>query len=421
MRVFSVFFHPSSRFTAVGGAEKRFIEVSKVWVKREDLELTVFESYPSLFRRLGLDSSSRCKVFCSRSFFSGSGRLLSLYLEWIFWVFKACLRCLKLVLQESYDVILAVNNTLPNVAVAFFIHLFSRRPLCVVVHHLDFPYSPRKVEFLHVYRLYRKASYSRFLAFVKTSAFFLILFVLRRSDRCVTVSNFTAELLRKNGVPSSVVHVSGNGVNVGYIENFKVSAKVYDGVFVGRVARDKGVFDLVKVWSKIVSRQPNSRLLIIGNGPDISELRRLVETMGLANNVIVRGACGDGEMYRLLNSGKIFVFPSLFEGWGLAVAEALASGLPVICYNIPALREVFGDCPSVFLIKVGDVESFSEKVLELLNFKNLGELGKFSEDYSKRFSWEKVALRDLEILRSFFIELENPVCFKSNLSELKVY
>jgi len=421
MRIFSVFFHPSRRFTAVGGAEKRFLEVFKVWAESGDVHLTVFESYPSLFRRLGLELSSKCKVFCLRSFFSASRGWLSLYFEWILWVFRACFRCLRLVLKEGCDVVLATNNTLPNVVVAFFVHLFSRKPLCVVVHHMDFPFSPRRVNLFRVYSLYRSVRYSRFLASVKAAAFFVILFVLRRSDCCVAVSNFTAKLLEANGVPRSVVHVSGNGVDVGLIEDFDVSSEVYDGVFVGRVARDKGVFDLIRVWRKISLKKPDARLVIIGSGPDVSELRGLVERLGLVGNVLVKGACEDGEMYGLLKSSRVFVFPSVFEGWGLAVAEALACGLPVVCYDIPALREVFGGCPSVFLIRVGDLETFAEKVLEILDSESLGELAKFSRDYSRRFSWEKVALRDLEILRSFFGGSEKPVFSELSLSKLKVY
>jgi glycosyltransferase involved in cell wall biosynthesis len=90
----------------------------------------------------------------------------------------------------------------------------------------------------------------------------------------------------------------------------------------------------------------------------------------------------------------------MFEGWGLAVGEALACGLPVICYDIPALREIFGACRSAFLIPIGDTRKFAETTENILERKNLDELEKASKEYARRFKWEKVALDDLQIVRS---------------------
>ncbi|MCD6445585.1 glycosyltransferase, partial [Candidatus Bathyarchaeota archaeon] len=100
-------------------------------------------------------------------------------------------------------------------------------------------------------------------------------------------------------------------------------------------------------------------------------------------------------------SSKIFIFPSVFEGWGIAVAEALACGLLVIAYNIPALKENFGSCESVFLVPVGNLEKMIHTTLSLLNLteEKFKELSEVSKKHVKKFGCHrKIAEKDLEIL-----------------------
>lgn len=75
----------------------------------------------------------------------------------------------------------------------------------------------------------------------------------------------------------------------------------------------------------------------------------------LEHNILIYGRCSDVKLYSLLKSSKVFIFPSFFEGWGIVVAEALACGLPVVAYDIPAIRENFGSCKNVFLMPIGDI------------------------------------------------------------------
>jgi glycosyltransferase involved in cell wall biosynthesis len=394
-RIFSVFFHPDSRFTAVGGAEKRFIETLKVW-SEERVNVTIIDSNrkPVSKNYVGykvIEMPSSVPSSAKHLFFS--------YFLWVLWIVKACFRCPSLMKSSVYDAILAPNNTLPNIVVAYFLHAVSKVPLCVVVHHMDFPYVDIRAEPAAIYAVYRKARFSIPVALAKTLAFLIVLVLLRRSTVCIAVSNYTAGLLQKNGVSPSKIHVSGNGVDVDLIERFEAPEKLYDGIFVGRVSREKGVFDLVEIWKHIVMNNPESRLLIVGTGPDSSKMKELVETVHVSQ-IVLKGSCTDSEMYSLMKASKTFLFPSMFEGWGLAVGEALACGLPIVCYDIPALREIFGGCESVFFVPVGDIEMFAEDVEKILQDGDFDELGRTSKKYAKRFAWERVALEDLQIIRN---------------------
>jgi len=397
MRVLSIFFHPDPTMTAVGGAEKRFVETSKILTEK-GVNMTVLEPRPGLLSRFGV----HCEVVeLSSSVSTLVYGWLGIYVVWLLWALRACVRCLPIISSRKYDVVFAPNNTLPNLLAAFFIHMVSRLPLCVVVHHVDLLSPYGNSSFSAINCVYRKIGYGKLVSFLKTTAFFVMARLLRCCDACIVVSVSTAKALINNGIPEKRVYVGGNGVGIDYINSFKLRGnRPYDGVFVGRVAREKGIFDLVKAWRKVVSARSDARLLVIGSGPDIYELRRIVEKFGLEGNVVVKGCCSDREMYTLMKASRVFVFPSYFEGWGLAVAEALACGLPVVCCDIPALREIFGGCSSVFFVPVGEVESIAESVLRVLEMNNTRHLAEASRAYAKRYDWKRVAVRDLQIIES---------------------
>lgn len=404
MRILSVFFHPSPSVSAIGGAEKRGIETMKIF-QEKGIELAVVEPDEGLLSCSGINY----KIIRLPSPFHYSGNAwFGIYVEWILWTLRAWVRCVSIVHSGMYDLILTPNNTLPNLIPAYFAHLVSRLPLVVVTHCAELQSGDGDLDFFGVFRAYSKVGYGKFTSLLKTLAFFAILAVLRRSDACIAVSNATGKVLAKRGVPEKKIHVSGNAVDLNYIDSFRYEGDVlYDCVFVGRVSKEKGVFSLIDAWSKIVQVRHNARLLVIGSGPEIDNVIRLVKKLDLEKNVIMKGYCSDREMYTLMKASKVFIFPSIFEAWGLAVAEALACGLPVICYDISALREVFGSCDSVFFIPAGDVDSLASTILEVLAISESVELAEKSKEYVKRFDWKHVASRDLRIINTFSLVIEN--------------
>jgi len=385
----------------MGGAEKRFVETLRFFCKRKDLAITVLESSPSLLK----GSSITCKRHLLPSGFRGKG-WLSTYLGWILWTLRATIKNIGLVQHDAPSAIFVSNNTLPNLLSGYATSFVLRLPLWVIVHHIDTPCSNvEEPKCYSLYSCYRGMEYGRLVSLVKTFAFYATLFFLRKTDGIIAVSNSTAKTLRNNGVSDVRIFVSGNAVDVDFINNVDLQDDkgTYDGVFVGRIAREKGVFDLLEVWKEIVKIRKQARLLIIGNGLELSSLRRKIAESSLEGNVFLKGHCNDRELGTLLRSSRVFMFPSLFEGWGLAVAEALASGLPVVAYDIPALRENFGKCESVFLVQVKNVERMASTVLEILGSSKAeaDRLSFSSRTFAKQFSWEEVAEMDLRALKLF--------------------
>jgi len=384
----------------MGGAEKRFVETLKIFNRRGNLEITILESAPSLLT----DAAITCKKYLLSSGFQGKG-WLSTYISWLLWIIRASIKSLSFAHHAKPNVVFVPNNTLPNLISGYTVSRILGSPLCVVTHHIDIPPSgignPKKRS---IYGCYRSIEYSKPVSLAKTLAFYTMLSLLKKTTAIITVSNFTAEALRQNGVSNKIL-VSGNAIEANLAQNAKPKAhqKTYDAIFVGRIAKEKGVFDLLEMWKEIVKVRKDAKLLLVGSGLELSLVKEKIIASGLEGNVFLRGSCGDKELYDLLASGKIFVFPSLFEGWGIAVAEALACGLPVVAYDIPALREVFGDCKSVFLVPVKNFENMTSTILDILDAgeEELRELGGYSRTYSRQFSWENVAQKDLEMLKLF--------------------
>jgi glycosyltransferase involved in cell wall biosynthesis len=390
-----IFFHPSTSVTALGGAEKRFVETLKFFCTRNNFKITVLESAPTILSKPGIT----CRKLAVAPGFQGKG-WLSNYAAWISWAVKACFRSFSLVQKENLKLILVPNNTLPNLFAGYTASRLSRLPFYAVVHHVDTPFIKKKGEKGYsLFNSYRSIGYDRRVSIAKTLASYIALYVLKRAKGIITVSNFTATILENSSISRERIFISGNAIENNFINHVKPYAaqRIYDGVFVGRIAREKGLFDLLKAWKKVAEDKPYARLLIIGSGLELTEVEEKVIAYRLEKSVIIRGGCPEEELYGLLKASRVFIFPSLFEGWGIAVAEALACGLPVVAYDIPALREIFGRCESVFLVPPRDTEAIARTALRILSRKD-EKLQQFSIDYAKNFDWNKVAAADLEII-----------------------
>lgn len=95
-----------------------------------------------------------------------------------------------------------------------------------------------------------------------------------------------------------------------------------------------------------------------------------------------------------MKQSKIFLYPDTENGWGIAAAEAMCSKCPVIAYDLPVYREVFGD--GVIYVPLKNISKFSEAVLNLLYDEMLiRKLGKRSRDIVEKYDWDKIASTEL--------------------------
>lgn len=194
------------------------------------------------------------------------------------------------------------------------------------------------------------------------------------------------------GFPKNKLAVLGAGIDFQTINTFKPVKKYpYDVVVLGRIAPVKGIFDTVKIWKKVYAAKPNLQLAWIGSGTKnyLGKINEQLKENSLESSFHLLGFVDKDEVYSILQSAKVFLCPDHENGWGLAVCEAMASGLPVVSYDLDIFGGVYKKgFKSVTLFDTG---SFATEIIKLLN--NDDKRKKMARDaigQAKQFDHEQV-------------------------------
>ncbi len=149
---------------------------------------------------------------------------------------------------------------------------------------------------------------------------------------------------------------------------------------VGRLRREKGQEVLLSGMPEVVRRIPNVMLLVIGDGPDRKILEWQVKNLNIAEHVLWFGKKDQEEVFQLYSIMDVVAIPSLFEGFGLIAAEAMAAGRPVVGTRVDGLSEIIDDGVTGYLVQVGDSRGLADALIDLLSNeekrKTMGERGR---------------------------------------------
>lgn len=146
---------------------------------------------------------------------------------------------------------------------------------------------------------------------------------------------------------------------------------------VGRLEKVKGIKYLLLAMKIILAKFPHIRLEIIGDGSQSENLKKITEKLGISNSVKFFGKFTD--VIPFYNKMDIFVLPSILEGFGIVLLEAMASGLPVVATNVDGIREVVIQGESGILIPPKNPDAIAKAVIQIIEnpelFRNLVENG----------------------------------------------
>ena len=197
-----------------------------------------------------------------------------------------------------------------------------------------------------------------------------------RISRFIAVSDAVAEDIIKSNwfIEPSKVKTIYNGISLEPFDLLTISGAaakkqmdIPDDAFVfgtvGRLVKTKGHSYLIEAFSQVESHFPNSRLVIIGEGTLDNDLKGLAAKLGISKKVIFCGYRKD--VLQLLRGFDVFVFPSIAEGLGLALMEAMASRLPAIASRAGGIPEVFGAAECGQLVPPGDPHALAEAMQKL--------------------------------------------------------
>ncbi|MGB4064293.1 MAG: glycosyltransferase family 4 protein [Azonexus sp.] len=129
-------------------------------------------------------------------------------------------------------------------------------------------------------------------------------------------------------------------------------------LFLGRLSKEKGVFDLLESFAAIQNTSVKWKLILAGNG-DLLGVRQLADDLGVSAMVELTGWVGSEKKAELLNKADMLVLPSYFEGLPMAVLEGMASGLPVVSSRVGGIPDVVQDSVNGLLFAPGDIKALS--------------------------------------------------------------
>jgi glycosyltransferase involved in cell wall biosynthesis len=198
----------------------------------------------------------------------------------------------------------------------------------------------------------------------------------------------------------SKVFVAGVGVDNKYINSISsvINEEVYDACFIGRIHPTKGVYDLIKAWKKVVDRNPNAKIAIIGSGlPEHEEkLRKLINELALQENVKLLGFLPEDEKIRTLSKSRCLIHPSYGECIPLVFLEAASAGVPIITYMLPTYIDIKD---YIIPVKIGDINELAEKIYSNCIENNKKQSLKLKlKQYAKSQDWEIVTHRFINFI-----------------------
>ncbi len=229
---------------------------------------------------------------------------------------------------------------------------------------------------------------------------FSFFFIKRFADLVIVDNYLLKEELVAQGFDAKNIEVNPPGINTGYFKDIKsVKEKSYDSCFLGRLHPSKGIFDLIDIWKLILKKKQNAKLAIIGGGNKRleDELKKKIMDANLEHNIAIMGYLEDDKAFEILKSSKVFISPSHEEGFGIAILEGMACGLPVVAWDLPVYREVFPK--GIIRVPTGNIEEFAWSILDLLEDSKLyGRISKEAREMSLRYDWDKIVKRELELI-----------------------
>jgi glycosyltransferase involved in cell wall biosynthesis len=302
---------------------------------------------------------------------------------------------------ESYPVSARVDSAdlyhLTSETLASLLTFKSLKPAVVTVHAF-FTYVLRNDPSLATYNHAVHKMFDRFAAHG-----------LHRAQAIIAVSEYVKRILVEHlGIDDTKIYVVPEAVDhtvfrpIEAPELFRTKYGLNDGkqiiLYVGSEQPRKNFLTLIRAFARLKQRVGNVRLLKVGQ-PEMQDERQkalsLIKKLGIEDQVTFLSHAGD-ELPLIYNAADVFVFPSLYEGFGFPPLEAMACGTPVICSNTTSLPEVVGDAALLFDPMDEDrLVNLMERLL--LDRQERDAYSRRGLQNARNFSWTETARQTVKV------------------------
>ncbi len=259
-----------------------------------------------------------------------------------------------------------IHYNAPPVDIAFIFALFAKRHSKIQTYFLHHGLFAEMGDILSNYGMPAQFEivFQNLFRFLAKMKFF---------TRVIVPNNYALNLAIKNGVSKAQTCRIRVGVDISRFQkadpfNLKGKPKI---LFVGRLAKIKGIDVLLKAFNKLLPKYPESILYILGKGEYRHYLERLAQKLDIEKSVNFLGFVSDDDLPRYLKSCDIFVVSSFRENQPITILEAMASQIPVIATNIEGIDEIIKHEENGLLVPKNDIESLAIEIIRLLEDRQL--------------------------------------------------
>ncbi len=340
----------------------------------------------------GFPKQDPFKAFTPLNLYELMATRLGMFPEMFSFSFRAYDKLRHILAHRRYDII-HDNQTL---AYGILLMKAFEIPIVATVHH-PLPIDKKTdLAYLHSVqdRLWRIMFYP----------FMMQRIVTKRMDRIITVSQSAAEETRGAfRIPQSKIRVVYNGIDIDMFRKLDNEKKEPGRLIVVANTQDrkKGIIYLLRAVQELRERVDVKLTIVDRGAPDNKYTPELVSRYGLDDRVTFTGRVDVEDLVRLYARAEVAIVPSLYEGFSIPAAEAMACGLPVVATTAGALPEVVENGKTGILVPPRDPNALAEAIKRLLDDEPLrqamGEEG--VRRVESNFTWEKAARRTIDVYR----------------------
>jgi glycosyltransferase involved in cell wall biosynthesis len=265
-----------------------------------------------------------------------------------------------------------------------------KKPVIVVIHGLDVTYANG---------LYQ----------------YLIAQSLKRASKVVCISQAAKDEVLKRGINNRNVHVIPLGMTDELFDNSIKRKELEDLIpgysednkillSVGRLVKRKGmVWFIDSVLPEVIAKEPNALLVICGQGPELPDLTKVINSNGLSSHVALLGSVSDKQLKILYNAADCFVMPNIsvagdMEGFGRVLLEAALCEVPVVASDLEGITEAISHNENGILVESENAQAHIKAIVDFLkDSRSSMAFGKKARQYTlQHYSWPLIAQRYLD-------------------------
>lgn len=280
----------------------------------------------------------------------------------------------RLAKAEKFDLLIEDINKIP-----FYTPLFLKMKRLVVIPHLFATTVFQELNILLALYI--------FLAERPLTWFY-------RGDKFNVISESTAADIAARGIPKNDISVIHCGIDSAIYNRDETVTKYEQPtiLYLGRIKKYKSIQDLIRALKIVRQTISEARLMIVGAGDYLDQLKALTQELDLTHAVEFPGFVTQADKVDRMRRTHVAVLPSLKEGWGLTNIESNACGTAVIAARTPGLRDSVQDGVSGLLYEHGQIEELADKLKMILtDTDRRQELEQGGLAWADRFNWDSAA------------------------------